>query len=303
MQVAVTGSSGLIGTVLCTALRTAGHDVVRVVRGDASATDAVGWDPAGGSIDSRGLEGIDGVVHLAGEGIAAKRWTDEQKRVILESRTKGTSLLARTLADLDRPPKVLVSGSAIGIYGDRGDERLSETSAPGSGFLAEVCVKWEAATLAAAEAGIRVAHARTGLVLSTDGGALAKMLPLFRLGLGGRLGSGRQWWSWISIDDEVGALRWLLESDTSGPVNLTAPHPTTNAQFTETLGSVLGRRTWLPVPRFGPKLVLGSELAEELLFTSARVEPQALLDGGYQFHHAELEPALRAVLGRPIETA
>ncbi len=303
MQVAVTGASGLIGTVLCTALRTAGHDVIRVARGDASAADTIGWDPVAGTIDAGGLEGIDGVVHLAGEGIAAKRWTDEQKRVILESRTEGTSLLATTLAGLDRPPKVLVSGSAIGIYGDRGDERLSETSAPGTGFLADVCIQWEAATTRAVEAGIRVALARTGLVLSTDGGALQRMVPLFRLGLGGRLGSGRQWWSWISIDDEVGALMWLLENEVSGAVNLTAPSPATNARFTDTLGTVLGRPTWLPVPRFGPKLVLGPELADELLFTSARVEPQVLLDAGYRYRHPDLEPALRAVLGRPIETA
>ncbi len=302
MQVAVTGASGLIGTVLCTALRTAGHDVIRVARGDASAADAIGWDPAAGTIDAAGLEGVDGVIHLAGAGIADRRWTDEQKRLILESRTKGTGLLATTLADLDRPPKVLVSGSAIGFYGDRGDEVLTETSEAGSGFLADVCVQWEAATRPAADAGIRVAHARTGLVLSTEGGALQKMLPLFRLGLGGRLGSGRQWWSWISIDDEVGALMWLLDSDRSGAVNLTAPNPVTNADFTSTLGSVLGRPTWLPVPGFGPKLVLGSELADELLFTSVRVEPQALLDGDYRFHHAGLEPALRAVLGRPTET-
>ncbi|MCC5954006.1 MAG: TIGR01777 family oxidoreductase [Acidimicrobiia bacterium] len=297
MDIAVTGSSGLIGTALARSLRADGHRVVPIVRSDRDG-DVLRWDPSVGRIDAAGFEGLDAVVHLAGEGIADKRWTAERKRSILESRTKGTSLLADTLATLDRPPKVFLSGSAIGYYGDRGDEVLTESSTPGDIYLSEVCTAWEAAAQPAVDAGIRTTFLRTGIVLSTEGGALAKTLPLFKLGLGGRLGSGRQWWSWITIADEVGAIRFLLDADVAGPVNLTAPEPSTNAEFTKTLGSVLGRPTVLPVPAFGPKLVLGGELAEQLLFSSQRVHPDVLLDAGYTFEHPDLPTGLRATLDR-----
>lgn len=299
MRVAVTGSSGLIGTALVASLRSDGHEVVRVVR-SAAAGDGpnVRWDPEAGTIDAAGLEGVDAAVHLAGEGIADKRWTPEQKRRVLESRTRGTTLLASTLVGLSRRPDVLVSGSAIGFYGDRGDEVLTEQSGPGEGFLTEVCEAWEAAAGPAVDAGIRTAFARTGLVLDAKGGAMGKLLPLFKFGLGGRLGRGRQWWSWISIDDEVGAIRFLLEHDIAGPVNLTGPAPVTNAEFTKALGEVVHRPTVVPVPRFGPKLLLGGELAEQLLFSSQRVEPAVLTAAGYEFQHPDIASALRAVVGR-----
>ena len=298
MKIAVTGSTGLIGSALTRHLRDHGHEVVPVVRRPvAEGEPALSWSPAERRIDAAGFEGLDAVVNLAGAGIGDHRWTDGYKRTVLESRTRGTDLLARTLAGLDRPPRVLVNGSAIGFYGDTGDTAVTETSPAGHDFLAHVCVEWEAATAPAADAGIRVALARTGIVLSPDGGALAKLLPLFRFGLGGRLGSGRQWWSWISLADEVAALRWMIEGDVSGPVNLTAPNPVPNAELTRTLGSVMHRPTLLPVPSFGPKLLLGSELAETLLFTSQRVECDVLTSRGFEFAHPGLEGALRALLG------
>ena len=298
MDVAISGSSGLIGTALVAALTDAGHRPVRLVRREPSG-DEIRWDPDGGSIDAASLEGIGGVVHLAGAGIGDHRWTDEYKLEILRSRTKSTVLLAGALADLGKPPSVLVSGSAIGFYGDRGDELLDETSPVGTGFLPEVCVAWEAATVAAEEAGIRVAHIRTGIVLSGQGGALKKQLPLFKVGAGGKLGSGRQWQSWISIEDEVGAILHLLAADVRGAVNLTAPNPVRNAEFTKTLAGVLGRPSFLPIPSFGPKLLLGSELADNLLFAGQRVSPTVLEGTGYEFRHPTLEVALRAVLGKP----
>ena len=291
MNIAITGASGLIGTALTEHLTSAGHTVTPLTR-DGSA--GIAWDPAAGTIDAESLEGIDAVVHLAGAGIADKRWSDERRAVIKDSRVNGTRLLANTLAGLNKKPKVLLSGSAMGYYGDRGDEVLTETSAPGTGFLPEVCMAWEEETAPAEAAGIRVAHLRTGLVLSRNGGALAKMLPLFKLGLGGRMGKGDQWWSAISIDDEVGMIDWLLTAEISGPVNLVCPEPTTNATFTKTLGGVLGRPTLLPVPAFGPKLLLGSDLAENLLFTSARVLPAVATTAGYTFKHPTLEAALAA---------
>jgi uncharacterized protein len=298
MDVAISGSSGLIGTALVAALTDAGYRPVRLVRREPSG-DEIRWDPDGGSIDSASLEGIGGVVHLAGAGIGDHRWTDEYKLEILRSRTKSTVLLAGALADLGKPPSVLVSGSAIGFYGDRGDELLDETSPVGTGFLPEVCVAWEAATVAAEEAGIRVAHIRTGIVLSGQGGALKKQLPLFKVGAGGKLGSGRQWQSWISIEDEVGAIVHLFAADVRGAVNLTAPNPVRNAEFTKTLASVLGRPSFLPIPSFGPKLLLGSELADNLLFAGQRVSPTVLETTGYEFRHPTLEVALRAVLDKP----
>lgn len=306
VNVAITGSHGLIGTALTRALRGDGHRVLPVVRSNPTAGEpSIQWDPAAGTIDRGALRGLDAVVHLAGAGIADKRWTDDRKREILESRTAGTTLLAEALARLpgDERPSALVSGSAIGYYGDRGDDVLTETSGPGDLFLSEVCTKWELATRAAEDAGIRVAKIRTGIVLSSEGGALKKQLPLFKLFLGGRLGSGRQYQSWISIDDEVGAIRWLIDRDLAGPFNLTAPEPVTNAVFTSTLAKVLGRPSFVPVPSFGPKLLLGGELAQELLFASERVVPEALTKAGFKFRHRDLETALRAVLGRPTELA
>ncbi len=297
MIVAITGSSGFIGSALTEQLHAEGHTVVRVVRdaGSAGPRDVV-WDPAGGTIDAKGLEGVDAVVHLAGEGIAEHRWSERQKRRILESRTRGTSLLAQTLASLKHKPAALISGSAIGYYGDRGDEILTEQSQPGDGFLAEVVEAWEQSAREAADAGIRVTYLRTGLVLSPRGGALGKILPLFRFGLGGRLGSGRQWWSWITLDDELGAIRFLLDHDVAGPVNLTAPAPVTNRDFTRALGGALHRPAVIPVPRVGPKVLLGGELAESLLFSSQRVLPAVLQEHGYEFRHPELAEGLAAML-------
>lgn len=297
MRIAITGASGLIGSALCRALERDGHTVVRVVRQDRGP-NTVRWDIDRGLIDAAALEGLDGVVHLAGEGIGDKRWSNEQKRKILESRRAGTALLATALAQLSARPPVLVSGSAIGFYGDRGDEQLTETSAAGSGFLTEVVQAWEGATGAAAAAGVRVAMIRTGIVLDRDGGALVKMASIAKLGLLGKLGSGHQWMSWIALEDEVRAIRFLLEHDIRGPVNLTAPSPVTNAVFTKALGRVLHRPTVLPIPSFGPKLLLGSELASTLLLEGQRVLPEVLLDAGFEFRYDDLETTLRAVLDR-----
>ncbi len=295
MDIAVTGSRGLIGSALVTRLRADGHTVRPVTRG-APAPGLVTWDPDNGRMDAAALTGVDAVVHLAGEPLGDKRWTTAQKRRIRESRVQGTRLLASTVAALDPPPRMLLSGSAIGFYGDRGDEVLDETSAAGHGFLAEVVTEWEAATSPATDAGIRTALLRTGIVLSPTGGALARTLPLFRWGLGGRFGRGRQWWSWISLADEVGAIAHLLDADVAGPVDLTAPNPVTNADFTRVLASILHRPALLPIPKVGPGLLYGMELAQELLFSSARVEPEVLSASGYRFEHPDLVGALQAML-------
>ena len=295
MRIAITGSSGLIGTALVHSLENDGHSVVRIVRA-GGGSDAVRWDIAAGLLDPSGLEDLDGVVHLAGEGIAEKRWTQEQKTRILESRTKGTALLAATLASLDSKPPVLVSGSAIGFYGDRGDEQLTETSEPGSGFLPDVVRAWEAAAAPAEAAGIRTPRLRTGVVLDRDGGVLGRIAPLAKFGLLGKLGTGRQWMSWISLADEVRAIRFLLDHDIAGPVNATAPTPVTNAVFTRAVGHTLRRPTFLPIPNFGPKLLVGSELAEVLLFEGQRVLPEVLQEHGFDFTTPDLESALRSIL-------
>jgi uncharacterized protein (TIGR01777 family) len=261
------------------------------------AAEDVGWNPQTGRIDSAHLEGHDAVVHLAGENIAARRWTTEQKNRIRESRVQGTKLLCETLAKLRRPPRVLVSASAIGFYGDRGEEELNEASTSGSGFLPEVCKEWEAATEAAEKAGIRVVHLRFGIILGTRGGALAKMLTPFRLGLGGRIGSGEQWMSWIALDDAVGCIDHALSNDLlHGPVNAVAPNPVKNREFTRTLGRILRRPTLFPLPGFVAHLTFG-EMADEPLLASTRVIPQALLDCKHVFHYGDLESALRHVLG------
>lgn len=303
MKIAITGSSGLIGTALRRHLNAHGHRVLRVVRSGTGASDEITWDIEAGEIDRSALEGVDAVVHLAGAGIGDGRWTDERKREILDSRTKGTALLAETLAGLERPPSVLISGSAMGYYGERGAERLTEDDPAGDDFLADVCAQWESSTAAAEAAGIRVAHIRTGLVLSPDGGALGKMLPLFKFGLGGPIAGGDQYWSWISIDDEVRAIDFLLQNDLSGAFNLTGPDPVTNKQFTKALGSVLKRPTILPVPKFGPALLLGRELADSLLDTSQRVLPARLEAEGFQFLHRDVRTALAAVLNIEAELA
>ena len=296
MQIGITGSSGLIGTALTEHLVARGHGVVPIVRRDASEGE-IAWDPAAGRLDAGDLAPLDAVVHLAGAGIGDKRWNDAYKQVLLESRVAGTELLAARLAELGGDaPQTLLSGSAIGYYGDRGDEGLTEESTLGDGFLADICRQWEASTAAAEGAGIRVAHLRTGIVLSPAGGALKKMLPIFKFGLGGRFGNGRQWMSWISLTDEIRAIEHLLTSEVRGPVNLTAPDPARNKEFTDTLGDVLRRPTFLPVPAFGPKLVLGSELADSLLFHGQRVRPDVLTGDGFEFEHPDLETALRAVL-------
>ena len=297
MDVVVTGASGLIGSALKGALEGAGHRMVPMTR--SKGGEGIHWDPDAGVIDSGGLEGVGAVVHLAGEGIGNKRWNDEQKAKIRDSRLRGTTLLAETLAKLSKPPKVLLSGSAVGFYGDRGDEVLTESSRSGGGFLADLCVAWEGAAAPAKEAGIRVSHLRTGIVLSGSGGVLPKMLTPFKLGVGGKLGSGSQWMSWVAIEDEVGAIVHLLGDDApAGPVNLTAPNPVTNGDFTKALGKALGRPTVLPVPKFGLKTLLGPEMAEELLLSSQRALPTRLLDSGYTFKHPELGETLQAALSK-----
>lgn len=299
LTVAVSGSSGLIGSALLERLREDGHTVVPMVRRPAKDGE-IHYDPRNGVLDPESLVGVDAVVHLAGAGIGDRRWTDRYRREILESRTLSTSLIAEAMASVANRggPRVLLSGSAIGFYGATGDEELNERSTAGDGFLADVCRAWEAATSPAEDAGVRVVHLRTGIVLSPRGGALKKLLPLFRFGLGGRMGSGRQWQSWISLDDEVGAIVFLLTADISGAVNLTAPAPVTNAEFTKVLASTLSRPALVPVPSFGPKLLLGGELADALLFTGQRVLPERLTDAGYSFEHPTLSEALGTLLQR-----
>jgi len=279
----------------------AGHRPIAAVRGRAVSpgVEGIAWDPEAGTIDAAALDGIGGVVHLAGAGIADRRWTESRKHLILESRTKGTGLLASTLVGLDHPPSVVVSGSAVGYYGDRGDQLLTEDSPAGTDFAAQVCQRWETAARPVVEAGVRLVTIRTGIVLGAHGGMLGRVLAPFRVGLGGRIGSGQQYMSWVSIDDEVGAIIHALDRPSlAGPVNVTAPNPVTNAEFTTTLGHVLGRPTPIPTPVAPLRLVYGSELVRDLLLGGQRVLPKALTEDGYQFAHATLDGALRAVLGR-----
>ena len=293
----MTGSSGLIGTALVDALSAAGHRPIRLVRRPPKpGADEIRWAPAEGELDRAALEGVGAAINLAGAGIGDRRWNEDYKRLLVSSRTDSTGLLASTLADLDEPPSVLLSGSAIGFYGDRGDEVLTEASGPGTGFLPELVQAWEAAAAPALDAGIRTVFCRTGIVLDDGGGALTKFLPLFKFGLGGRLGSGRQYMSWISLDDEVGALVHLLTADVEGAVNLTGPAPVTNATFTDALGDVLGRPTILPVPAFGPRLLLGAEMANALVFESQRIVPEKLTASGYDFAHTTVTEGLRAAI-------
>ena len=299
MKVLITGASGLIGSALIPRLTDAGHTVIKAVRRPSTSPTVLSWDPVAGTIDSRKLEGVDAVIHLAGAGIGDKRWTPEYKKEILDSRVLGTRLIAESIASMSTRPSVFLSGSAIGIYGSRGDEVLDESSSVTDDFLAQVCVDWEAAATPAVDAGIRTVFLRTGIVLSPNGGALKKQLPVFKMGLGGTFGSGRQWQSWISIEDEVGAIVHLLTSSVSGPVNLTAPNPVTGKDFARTLGKVLKRPAFAKIPSFGPKALLGSELVQNLLLNGQRATPGVLQKDGYTFTHPELETALRALLSRP----
>ncbi|MFE2918450.1 TIGR01777 family oxidoreductase [Kitasatospora indigofera] len=301
MRIAVTGSTGFLGSALVRSLLADGHQVVRLVRHrgrtgpQADGTTAIGWNPLRMEIDRAGLAGVEAVVHLAGAGVGDHRWTEAYKREIRESRVLGTETLAAALAAADTPPRVLVSASAVGYYGQTGDRVIDEHSPAGDDFLAGVCVEWEAAARPAAAAGIRVVHPRTGLVLATGGGAGARLFPLFKLGLGGRLGSGDQYWSFISLADEVAALRFLIDrKDIEGPVNLTAPQPVTNRELTAAVGRVLGRPTPFPVPEAVLKAVLG-ELAVEVA-GSHRVLPARLTEAGFRFRHPDVESAVRAAL-------
>jgi len=302
MLVAVTGSTGLIGTALVRRLEADGHQVLRFTRSRPSRPDQRQWDPMAGRIDADALARADAVVHLAGRGIGdGLRWTRKIKEEILQSRVRGTRLLAETMAGAagSGGPRVLVCASGVHRYGDGGDRVLTESSPDGNGFLAGVVRQWEAAADPARAAGLRVVHIRNGIVQAAEAPVVARQLPLFRLGLGGRLGSGRQWWCWIALDDTVGLYRHaLLTDDLDGPVNGTAPNPVTNAEYTATLARVLGRPGFLTAPELALRLLLG-ELAEELLFPSLRVQPAAALASGYAFSFPELEPALRHILGRP----
>ncbi|MEM8607707.1 MAG: TIGR01777 family oxidoreductase [Myxococcota bacterium] len=296
-RVVVTGASGLVGSALVPALGANGFDVVRLVRRDPSAPDEVRWDPAGGTLDSGALGGVVGAVHLAGDNIAEGRWTEAKKQRVRESRVQGTELVAQALAQQSPLPRFLVSASAIGYYGNRDDEVVDESAAAGDGFLASVCRDWEGATASAEAAGIRVVHARIGIVLARNGGALEKMKTPFMLGVGGRLGDGRQYMSWISLDDLVSALLFAVKTESlRGPVNLVSPDPVTNAEFTATLGRVLKRPAVLPVPKFALRFGLGSEMANEMLLGGARVVPTVLHHAGFEWQYDSLEAALAAVL-------
>jgi uncharacterized protein (TIGR01777 family) len=297
MRIAITGSTGLVGSTLVPLLATGGHSVTRLVRREAKAGE-VTWNPKAETFDASPLNGGDAVVHLAGENIAASRWNARVKERLRNSRVAATRLLCEGLAKMATPPKVLVCASAIGYYGDRGDEKLDEDSKPGSSFLADLVRDWEAATKPAAEAGIRVVNLRFGVILSPKDGALSKMLLPFKLGGGGRVGSGKQYWSWISIDDAAGAVHHaIMNEGLSGPVNAVAPTPVTNLEFTKTLGRVLRRPTILPMPAFAARLALG-EMADELLLASSRVDAKRLVQSGYDFRQPTLEAALRHLLGR-----
>lgn len=298
MRIVVTGASGLVGSALVPALEAEGHEVVRMVRGKpVDGAREIGWDPLKGIEDTGSLESADAVVHLAGENIAEGRWTAEKKARILESRVRGTRVLSEALARLNRAPKSLLCASAIGFYGDRGLEVLTEESTPGEGFLPEVCRQWESAANPARERGMRVVHLRFGVIFSAQGGALEKMLTPFKLGVGGKLGSGKQYMSWVTLDDAIGATKHALVTETlSGPVNVVSPQPVTNQEFTRTIGHVLSRPTLFSVPAFAARLAFG-EMADAALLASARVEPQRLIQTGYRFQNPDLEKALRHLLG------
>lgn len=294
-SVAISGAGGLVGSALVTSLRDRGDRVLRLVRRDARGDDELAWDPSG-ETDAAGFEGVDAVVHLAGESIAALRWTAAKKRAIRTSRVVGTRSLATAIAQCGAPPRVFVSASAVGYYGSCGDRVLTEGAPAGDDFLAEVCVGWEGAADVARDAGVRVVHPRIGLVLASHSGALERMLPPFRAGVGGRLGSGRQWMSWITLHDLVRLLVFAIDSDVRGPMNATAPNPVTNADFTTALGRAVGRPTVLPAPKFALKAALG-EMADALLLASQRTRPEVALGAGFTYDYPEIDQALAAVLG------
>jgi len=300
MRILVTGSSGLVGSALTVSLLTEGHTVVRLVRRpSADPEHEIFWDPIGGILKPAMLEGIDAAVHLAGESIAGGRWTPEKKQRIFDSRLRGTKLLVEALLSLSKPPGALISASAIGFYGNRGEEILREDNAPGTGFLPDLCRHWEDAAQAASKSRIRVVIPRIGLVLSERGGALGKMLLPFRLGLGGKIGSGNQYVSWIVLDDLVRAIRHMIQDrNLSGPVNAVSPRAVTNLEFTRALGRALSRPALFPLPAFAARIVMG-EMADELLLSSARVEPVRLVATGYRFQFPELKDALDHILKRP----
>jgi uncharacterized protein len=292
--IAISGASGFIGSALSTALKKAGARVRTLVRPGNHGLDGIGWDPDQGTIDGDALEGVDAIIHLAGDGVAEGRWTAAKKARIRDSRVRGTDLIARAIARLTLKPSVFMSASAVGYYGDRGGEALDEASSPGADFLAEVCQAWEAAAEPARAAGVRVVHPRFGIVLSPEGGALKKMVLPFKLGVGGRLGEGTQYMSWIALEDTVRAVLHALEH-LQGPVNVTAPEPATNAEFTKALGAALHRPTFMPLPGPLARLALG-EMADVALLSGARVLPRELLTSGFQFEH----PSLRAYLERAL---
>jgi len=296
VKVAVTGASGLIGTALVDALRGQGHEVLTLVRRAPTQSSEIRWDPHAGTIEAERLDGVDAAVHLAGAGVGDKRWSAKHKQSILDSRVSGTTLLAQTLAGLERKPRVLLSGSAVGWYGDTGDKLEDESGPRGQGFLAEVVEQWEASTAAAERAGIRVCHLRTGIVLSARGGALKPQLLLYRAGLGGRLGSGKQWQSWITLADEVAAIIFLLGAEqVSGPVNLVAPAPVRQGEFAKALGRALHRPAVVPAPPFALRLVL-SDFADEGLLIGQRLQPKVLQDSGYAFQHSTIDAGLAVAL-------
>jgi len=298
MKVLISGSTGLVGSALVRLLTSDGYHVTRLVRPGGPITHgSVPWDPQNGLLDSEAIEGHDALVHLAGENIAAGRWTPDQKKRIRESRVRGTSMLCGRLKSLKKPPAVAVFASAVGIYGNRSDEELTEQSIPGSGFLATVTKEWEAASDVLTETSIRIVKLRIGVVLSKDGGALARMLPVFKLGLGGKIGSGRQYMSWIAIDDLLGIMKYTLSHDNiSGPINAVSPNPVTNKEFTKRLGKLLSRPTFFALPRLGLKLAAG-EMGDELLLASTRVLPEKLTSSGFHFEYPKLEQALKHILG------
>jgi uncharacterized protein len=299
VKILISGASGFIGSALAEKLISSGHRVIRLTRRPVTkGHDSVSWNPETGHLDAADLEGVEAVVHLAGEGIGDNRWTEGHKARVVASRVRGTTLLAETIAGLADPPKVMISQSGAHYYGfESGDRPLTEDAPLGGGFLASVVEQWETATGPAERSGIRVVRTRSGVVLSPDGGALKKQLLPFKLGIGGKIGSGRQYFSWISLQDELDAMEFLLNrDDISGPVNLVAPNPVTNAEFTRALGAALGRPTFMPVPSLAIKVLFGSEMAEEMIFGGQRLVPKRLLDAGFEFRDPEAEGALRRML-------
>jgi len=299
MKILISGSTGLLGSALAPTLTAKGHTITPLIRSKSkSDTPGLRWNPDAGIVSPKDFECFDVIIHLAGESIASGRWTDEQKKKILDSRVKGTTLLSKTISVLQNPPKVFASASAIGIYGNRGDEILDENSKPGTGFLADVCQEWEDSTKLAEKTSARIVRLRFGMILSTNGGGLAKMLTPFKMGVGGVVGSGKQYMSWITLDDAVGAVNYAIDNDSlRGPVNIVSPNPATNHEFTKTLGKVLSRPTIFPLPAFGARLAFG-QMADELLLASQRVKPKQLEAAGFTFQYPNLEGALGHLLNK-----